>query len=33
MVLILLRLLCNYDNLLLKLRQKKIATLMKSGFL
>ena len=29
MVLILLLLLCNHDNLILKLHQKKIATLMK----
>ena len=33
MVLILLPLLCNHNNLILKLDQKKIATLMKGGFL
>ena len=33
MVLILLLPLCNHDNLILKLHQKKIATLMKGGFL
>ena len=32
MALILLSLLCNYDNLILTLHQKKIATLMKSVF-
>ena len=33
MVLILLLLLCDQDNLILKLRQKKIATLMNGDFL
>ena len=33
MVLILLRLLRNHDNLILKLHQKKIPTLMKGGFI
>ena len=33
MVLILLLLLCDHDNLILKLRQKKIATLMNGDFL
>ena len=33
MVLILLPLLCNHDNLILKLHQKKMATLIKGGFL
>ena len=32
MVLILLFLLCNHDNLVLKLHQRKIAPLMKDGF-
>ena len=32
MVLILLLLLCNHDNLVLKLHQRKIAPLMKDGF-
>ena len=33
MVLTLLLLLCNHDNLILKLHQKKIATWMKDGFI
>ena len=33
MVLILLPHLCNHNNLVLKLHQTKIATLMKGGFL
>ena len=33
MELILLPLLCNHDNLVLKLHQEKISTLMKGGFL
>ena len=33
MVLISLPLLCNHDNLILKLHQKKLAALMKDGFL
>ena len=33
MVLILLVLLCNYNNLILKLNQSKIATFMKGDFL
>ena len=32
MVLVVLSLLCNNDTLILKLYQKKIATLMKGGF-